>query len=260
MLVLDTDVGKAFKFSGGDDESAYVVLRFAAQHYEWVKCDSGAIATLWLDAECPKPQGYRGAAKSSLKMSQDASSHRSSLHLSCFSKSNRNKVGRSTSKKSKSKGGLCLTDFASNPDYTEVGSRFSEPFGFKERSPERAAAADDSVQWVCDHCEIVLRSAQNRLLSAKRAQRIRMRHAEIDKQKFHHIQPRLSIVDVSENIDLCSGGCLDPLARHLHQLFVTDDDLFFDVYPDVRLVPSQTSSFAAWTKTSFSPSSPPEMY
>ena len=26
--------------------------------------------------------------------------------------------------------------------------------------------------------------------------------------------------------------CLDPLARHLHQLFVTDDDLFFDVYPD----------------------------
>ena len=26
--------------------------------------------------------------------------------------------------------------------------------------------------------------------------------------------------------------CLDPLARHLHQLFLTDDDLFFDVYPD----------------------------
>ena len=26
--------------------------------------------------------------------------------------------------------------------------------------------------------------------------------------------------------------CLDPLARHLHQLFVTDDDLFFDVHPD----------------------------
>ena len=26
--------------------------------------------------------------------------------------------------------------------------------------------------------------------------------------------------------------CLDPLARHLHQLFITDDDLFFDVYPD----------------------------
>ena len=24
--------------------------------------------------------------------------------------------------------------------------------------------------------------------------------------------------------------CLDPLARHLHQLFHTDDDLFFDVY------------------------------
>ena len=26
--------------------------------------------------------------------------------------------------------------------------------------------------------------------------------------------------------------CLDPLARHLHQLFHTDDDLFFDVYPE----------------------------
>ena len=26
--------------------------------------------------------------------------------------------------------------------------------------------------------------------------------------------------------------CLDPLAHHLHQLFLTDDDLFFDVYPD----------------------------
>ena len=26
--------------------------------------------------------------------------------------------------------------------------------------------------------------------------------------------------------------CLDPLASHLHQLFATDDDLFFDVYPD----------------------------
>ena len=26
--------------------------------------------------------------------------------------------------------------------------------------------------------------------------------------------------------------CLDPLASHLHQLFVTDDDLFFDVYPE----------------------------
>ena len=26
--------------------------------------------------------------------------------------------------------------------------------------------------------------------------------------------------------------CLDPLAHHLRQLFVTDDDLFFDVYPD----------------------------
>ena len=26
--------------------------------------------------------------------------------------------------------------------------------------------------------------------------------------------------------------CLDPLARHLHQLFLTDDDLFFDVYPE----------------------------
>ena len=26
--------------------------------------------------------------------------------------------------------------------------------------------------------------------------------------------------------------CLDPLAHHLHQLFVTDDDLFFDVYPE----------------------------
>ena len=26
--------------------------------------------------------------------------------------------------------------------------------------------------------------------------------------------------------------CLDPLARHLHQLFHTDDDFFFDVYPE----------------------------
>ena len=26
--------------------------------------------------------------------------------------------------------------------------------------------------------------------------------------------------------------CLDSLARHLHQLFHTDDDLFFDVYPE----------------------------
>ena len=26
--------------------------------------------------------------------------------------------------------------------------------------------------------------------------------------------------------------CLDPLARHLHQLFRTDDDIFFDVYPE----------------------------
>ena len=26
--------------------------------------------------------------------------------------------------------------------------------------------------------------------------------------------------------------CLNPLARHLHQLFATDEDLFFDVYPE----------------------------
>jgi hypothetical protein len=42
VLVIDADIHKAFRFEGGDDASPYVVLKFAAKHYEWVKCNSAA--------------------------------------------------------------------------------------------------------------------------------------------------------------------------------------------------------------------------
>ena len=100
VLVLDTDCGKAFEFHGGDDTSPYVVLRFASKHnYEWVKCDSGAIAELWLNAENPKLHGYRGAAKST-----------HSLHLSAFASSRRTVVKSSHFKKSRPASSLHLTD------------------------------------------------------------------------------------------------------------------------------------------------------
>lgn len=44
---IDADTRKALKFHGDD---LFSVLKLFAEHYEWVKCDSRAIADLWLRA------------------------------------------------------------------------------------------------------------------------------------------------------------------------------------------------------------------
>ena len=56
ILVLDYDTGLSHKFSGGDDNAPYMVLKFHAKH-------SGAIAHLWEAATEAETKGHQGAAK-----------------------------------------------------------------------------------------------------------------------------------------------------------------------------------------------------
>lgn len=203
------------------------MLKFAAKHYEWVKCNSAAIASLWIEAEEPETKGRRGAAKrvpntpvkqpckqvlntplSSLHLSNFQSSAKhtssrdnksvkskgSSLHLSFFK--DRTISPGSQSRHAKKKNSLRLTQFADS-------SAAAEP------SPSRKltkAIGVEEKHWVCDKCSLILRSTCTSHLSAKRIAHIRKHRADLPRNFFHQIQPRQTIIPASHGLSLSTGG------------------------------------------------------
>ena len=84
LLVLDGDCCSAFKFPT-EEHHPYSVLFFHKEHYEFVECDSGAIAELWTRAEHPTLKGRRGAAPQARSCKKSSGrSAASSLHLADF--------------------------------------------------------------------------------------------------------------------------------------------------------------------------------
>ena len=232
VLVIDADINKAFRFEGGDDASPYVVLKFAAKHYEWVKCNSAAIASLWIEADEPEAKGHRGAAKrvphTPVKQpcKQVLNTPLSSLHLSNFQSSAKQSSAKHTSsrgnKSVKSKGSsLHLSIFKDRTITPGSQSRnakkkkslqltqFAESSAAAEPSPSRKltkAVGVEEKHWVCDKCSLILRSTCTPLLSAKRIAHIRKHHADLPRNFFHQIQPRQTIIPASHGLSLSTGG------------------------------------------------------
>ena len=60
ILVIDETAGHHIRFASQSDADPFIVLRFAAKHYEWVRCDAAALVEIWTGAAAGKTVGGRG--------------------------------------------------------------------------------------------------------------------------------------------------------------------------------------------------------
>ncbi|CAE7267424.1 NRT2.2 [Symbiodinium sp. CCMP2592] len=69
ILVIDETAGHHIRFASQSDTDPFIVLRYAAKHYEWVRCDPAALVEIWTGAATGKTVGGRGGgpADSSLR-------------------------------------------------------------------------------------------------------------------------------------------------------------------------------------------------
>ena len=74
ILVIDETAGHHIRFASQSDADPFIVLRFVAKHYEWVRCDPAALVEIWTGAATGKTVGGRGGGPADVCLASAADS------------------------------------------------------------------------------------------------------------------------------------------------------------------------------------------